>query len=395
MSDTSAGRFNIGKDRSTVVWLGATIGILTVVALYDQVFGPHTADITDIYDHLLVVKDMTPHGPWNLYSLFFLLVYVLSFGSKEYLVLAVVGTVVITASVIAKGILSYFVLRRVTPNRLLAAYLSLGLILVMSLPNWWKPEQLYLDKIVPTLWFNSTAMLTMPFAILLFFTTVKWLKEGSIRTLFWLSLFSVLSVLTKPNYILAFLPVLGLVVVTQAAINRRADTFRNVLWLVGLSAVVGGILYIQSTEPVSSGPFGNPNATEESVHIVLAPFAVWRVYSPNIPASLLLSIAFPLGVALLYFKESKRDVSILLAWGVLVVAIAQYALLAETGERFADANWIWASNIAMYLVFLVSTVVLLAQPRSKRFYFLSALLALHIAAGVYYYARVALGLGYY
>jgi hypothetical protein len=102
-----------------------------------------------------------------------------------------------------------------------------------------------------------------------------------------------------------------------------------------------------------------------------------------------------LGVVLLYFKESKRDVSILLAWGVLVVAIAQYALLAETGERFADANWIWASNIAMYLVFLVSTVVLLAQPRSKRFYFLSALLTCHIAAGVYYYARVAIGLGYY
>jgi hypothetical protein len=47
------------------------------------------------------------------------------------------------------------------------------------------------------------------------------------------------------------------------------------------------------------------------------------------------------------------------------------------------------------LLFLVSTVVLLAQPRSKRFYFLGSLLALHVAAGIYYYARVALGMGYY
>src|SRR6202011_3196461 len=108
MSDLSAGRFSPGKDRVVVVWLGVVIGILTVVAIYEQVFGPHTTDITDIYDHLLVVKDMTTHCPWNLYSLFFLLVYVLSFGWKQSLTLAVVGTAVITASVIAKGILSYF-----------------------------------------------------------------------------------------------------------------------------------------------------------------------------------------------------------------------------------------------------------------------------------------------
>jgi len=395
MSDLGVGRFSPGKDRVVVVWLGVVIGILTVVAIYEQVFGSHTTDITDIYDHLLVIKDMSPHGPWNLYSLYFLLVYALSFGSKDYIVLALTGTAVITASVIAKGILSYFVLRRATPNKLLAALLSLALIVVMSLPNWWKPEQLYLDKIVPTIWFNSTAMLTMPFAILLFFATIKWFNQDTIGNFCWVGLFSLLSVLTKPNYILAFLPVLGLVALVQAAIRRNRSGFQNLLLLVGLSALVGGILYIQSTEPVSSGPFGNPNASEESVHIAFAPFAVWRLYSPNVPVSLLLSVAFPLGVILLYYQEVKTDVSVLFAWGVFLVATAQYALLAETGERFADANWIWASNIAMYLVFLVSTVVLLAQPRSKRFYFLGALLALHVAAGIYYYARVALGMGYY
>jgi hypothetical protein len=128
---------------------------------------------------------------------------------------------------------------------------------------------------------------------------------------------------------------------------------------------------------------------------MLAPFEVWRLYSPNIPVSLLLSIAFPLGVAVLYFKEIKTDVSVLLAWGVLVVAIAQYALLAETGERFTHANWIWASNFAMYVVFLVSTVVLLTQPRTMRFYFSMTLLAFHVIIGVCYYAKIALGLGFY
>jgi hypothetical protein len=395
MPDSSARSFNNGKDTAAITWLGAIIGILTVVALYEQVFGPHTKDITDIYDHLLVVRDMTPHGPLNLYSLFFLLVYILSFGSKDYIVLALVGTAVITASVIAKGILSYFVLRKATPSIWLAAGASLALILVMSLPNWWKPDQLYLDKIVPTIWFNSTAMLTMPFAIWLFYAVVRWLEQATTSRFLWVVVASILSVLTKPNYMLAFLPVLGGVALVRVLISRNVTAFRNLGLVAGLTALVGVILYIQSKEPVSSGPFGNPDAAEESVHVVFAPLAVWRLYSPNIPVSLFLSVVFPLGVAVLYFSEIKRDTSVVLAWAVLLVAIAQYALLAESGERFMDANWIWASNFAMYLVFLVSTAVLLAQRRSRRFYFLAVLFGLHLASGIYYYARVALGLGYY
>jgi hypothetical protein len=395
MPNLSARRFNSGKETAAIAWLGAIIGIITVVALYEQIFGAHVEDITDIYDHLLVVKDMGPDGPWNLYSLFFLLVYILSFGSKDYIVLALAGTAVITASVIAKGILSYFVLRKATPSIWLAALMALALILVMPLPNWWRPEQLYLDKIVPTIWFNSTAMLTMPFAIWLFFAAAKWLKEGTTSSFLWVLVSAVLSVLTKPNFILAFLPVLGGVVLARALVSRSATSFWKLLLVIGLAALVGLILYIQSKEPVSSGPFGNPNAAEESVHVGFAPLAVWRLYSPNIPVSLLLSVVFPLGVAVLYFNEIKRDTSVLLAWAVLLVAIAQYALLAETGQRFIDANWIWASNFAMYLVFLVSTAVLLAQRRSTRFYFLAVLFGLHLASGIYYYARVALGLGYY
>jgi hypothetical protein len=377
------------------IWFGIAIATMTVVVLYPQIFGPHKVYIADIYAHLLVVRDMTPSGPWHLYSVFFALVYVLSFGSKNYDVIAIVATVVLTASVVAKGLITYFVLLKAAATRRQAALLSFALMLIAPLPNWWKPDWIYIDKIVPNIWFNSTAMLTMPFAILLFYATIKWLEDRTIRSFVWIAIFSILSVLTKPNYILAFLPVLGIFAVINGVVGRRRGWIRDVLLVTALLLVVFGILYIQSIEPISSGPSENPNASNEVVQVMLAPFEVWRLYSPNIPVSLLLSIAFPLGVAVLYFKEIKTDVSVLLAWGVLVVAIAQYALLAETGERFTHANWIWASNFAMYVVFLVSTVVLLTQPRTMRFYFSMTLLAFHVIIGVCYYAKIALGLGFY
>jgi hypothetical protein len=377
------------------ILLGIALAIMTVGALYRQVFGSHTAYITDIYEHVLTVRDMTASGPWHVYSLFFALVYALSCGSKNYGVIAIVAIVVLTTSIVAKGLITYFVLLKAAATRMHAALLSLALAVVAPLPNWWKPRDIYVDKIVPNIWFNSTAMLTMPFAILLFYTAIKWLETRTIRSFMWVAIFSLLSVLTKPNYILAFLPVLGIIVLINWVVAERRNWMREILLITALSLVLCAVLYIQSVEPIPVGPSGNPSALNERVHVVFAPFAVWHLYSPNIPVSLLLSIAFPLGVTASYFKEVKNDATVLLAWGVLVVAIAQYAFLAEPGISFTAANWIWASNFAMYLVFLVSVVVLLTRPRSKRFYFLMTLLALHLVFGVYYYAKIALGLGFF
>jgi hypothetical protein len=394
MSDSSVRRSDRG-DIAAIVWLGIIIGILTVVALYEQVFGSHTADITDIYDHLLLVKDLSTKGTgWNLYSLFFALDYLLSFGSKNYDVIAWVGVSILTASVIAKGLLSYFVIRKAPCGQVSSALASLALILIMPLPDWWKPSVLYLDKIAPTIWFNSTAMLAVPFAILLFFAALKWLDEPTIPRFLWVGLFSLLSVLSKPNYVLAIAPVVGAVVVIKAGVQRKPQIIRACFLYAGLTLVLAAVLGFQYYDTTSSGPWADAVTGKQTTHIILAPFAVWSLYSPNIPVSLLLSIAFPISVVAVYFEQVRPNVTLGLAWVVLVVALLQYVLFAEGGELFWDANWIWGSNIAVYIVFLVSTAVFLAQPRSPRFYFVLILFSLHLAAGIYYYVKVALGLGY-
>jgi hypothetical protein len=322
-----------------------------------------------------------------------LLVYALSLGTGDLFGINCAALVVLTLSVVAKGVLSYFIIQDATHRRLTAAFVSIALVLVMPLPNWWKPEQIYLDKIAPNFWFNSTSILAMPFAILLFFSALTWLRTLSFRSWLWLLIFSLLSVLTKPNYVLAFMPAFGVATLIRVAVVRGTQTGRSLWFFAGLASLIICILGLQYADTYM-GSSGTTSFSGESTHVIIAPFAVWKLYSPNIPASLLLSIAFPLSVVVLYFREVKTNPMVLLAWGVWAVAVLQYVLLAESGEYLADGNWGWGSNIAMYIVFLVSAMVFLSRPRSPRYYLAAVLFALHIATGIYYFTKIARGVGY-
>jgi hypothetical protein len=379
-----------------LVWLGIIVAVLTLIILYPQVLVHQNEEFNDVYEQIQAVQAISDHGPWNLYSIFYLLVYTLSFGSRNIYILIYVTIGLLMASVTAKWLLSYYVLEKTSHSRLLAMFISLGLVLVMPLPNWWKPDQIYIDKIAPNIWFDATTILTTPFAILLFFSALRWLEALTLRTFIWVAVSTLLSVLTKPNYVLAFYPILGLVVLIRAASKGRHDTRRALLLYTGLGLVLCGILYFQYLDTIAKGGvWADPSVSKGSAHVVFAPLAVWSLYSPNIPASLLLSLVFPLSVVALYFKEVKTNAGIGLAWSVLAIAILQYALLAETGTNFGAANWSWGSNIAMYLLFLVSASVVVSQQRSPRFYFVMTFFCLHLVSGIYHYVKLTLGGGYF
>jgi hypothetical protein len=381
------------KSRAVVILLGAVIAALALGVLYMPIFGPQTRDLGDLHDHLVVVQHMGSEWAGNIYSLFFLLAYALSLGSKDLYIISCVATVLLTICVVAKTVISYAVIEKAAGNSIKAAVISLALCLVMPLPSWWNPSEFFLDKIAPNVWFNATAIVTVPFAILLFFAALQWLESRTFRTFAWVVVFSVLSVLTKPNYILTFFPLLSLIVLTRALVERRSAAVRALLWLGGLGVLLGGILLVQYSACVTSGPWAGPS--QESGHIAFSPFAVWSLYSPNIPASILLSVAFPLAVLVLYFREAKQDRAVLFAWASVAIAVFEYALLAETGETFPDQNWIWGSNVAMYLLFLVSARLWVSQRSSWKFYWVALVFGLHFGAGIYYYLKLAGGIDYF
>jgi hypothetical protein len=394
MHDAAASAFPKSKSHLGVVVLGTVTAVLTMGVLWIPIFGPQTRDLGDLNDHLLVVQHFRTAWLGNIYSLFFPLTYLLSFGSEDMRTISCVATVLLIASVVAKAVVTYGFVAKGAPDSTRAALVSLLLCLVMPLPNWWKPGVIYLDKIAPNVWFNATTILAMPFAIALFLSALRWLAAPTPHNFAWVALFSVFSVITKPNYVLAFIPLLGLIVSVRAVAVRNWLSIRSSLLLSGLILLISGILVAQYVACVDSGPWSGSGSGRSS-HIAFAPFAVWSLYSPNIPASFLLSIAFPMTVTALYLKESQQDLAMRLAWAGLGAAVLQYALLAETGEVFPDQNWIWGSNVAMYLLFMASARLSLSQRRSWRFDLVALVFIFHVGAGIYYYLKLAFGVDYF
>lgn len=118
--------------------------------------------------------------------------------------------------------------------------------------------------------------------------------------------------------------------------------------------------------------------------ILVAPFAVWSLYSPHIALSLLLSLLFPLGVVVLAWPAVRRAPVLAFAWSVLGVAVAQMALLGEQGPRFPHGNFFWGAYAASFVVFLESAIVLAHEPDSWRTKLAWGLLAAHASSGVLY-----------
>src|SRR5580700_1836 len=105
MNKSNASFFGRHDDRSVTIGLAVVIVLLSVIAFYPQIFG---INVTDMHNHLLSVQEMSRRWQWNLYSLFYLLVYALSLGTGDLFGINCAALVVLTLSVIAKGVLSYF-----------------------------------------------------------------------------------------------------------------------------------------------------------------------------------------------------------------------------------------------------------------------------------------------
>src|SRR5262245_28720283 len=203
----------------------------------------------------------------------------------------------------------------------------------------------------------------MPFAAGNFLLAMAYERRRTARLALALGMAMLASALAKPNYVIALGPCLAGVAVWR--LGRS-------LWLRDVAALKTQVAHATlAFTPVVLGLAGQyalmfGGHSVDSDRVLFAPFKVWGLYSPNVPASILLGIAFPLVTAVLYPRETSSDRPTLMAWAVLTVAVAQFALFAE--ERcLPSANFAWGSYFADYVLFLMACALLMKQPVSWRF----------------------------
>ena len=237
----------------------------------------------------------------------------------------------------------------------------------------------------PNQWHSPTTLFSKPFALLLLGLgpMVVWpahdTRAGRTRILACAALV-VMSVLVKPNFIMAFLPALG----ALAVLNWRHTDWR---WLgLGIALPAVAVLawqyaaaYTQSTEGAS---------------VILAPLYVIGLRSPNDLVTLgwhfAASVLFPLA-AVACFRSVRADRRVQLGWVTFLIGAAIAYLLAES-TRADHGNFLWSGQLAAFVLFAASAVAVLraaatggaGASRLGRFALCGSVFLWHVTSGILY-----------
>jgi hypothetical protein len=350
---------------------------ISLPAFFQQTLGTGGSDIPT---HFGIARD-TQIYPYATYSILSAFVGGLFWAGANSLTVGWIAIVLLSACVALKGMLSFDVLSNGNERSILPACIAIALAFVMPIVNWWNYKSVYLGQIAPTIWHNSTTILVMPVVILLFSASSRWLGAPSTRNAVVTSVLCALSAIIKPSYAIALLPVL-VPWYCYKVFTTGMSALRLAGHLVILIGPVIGVLLVQWLLIASY------------TAITIAPFGVWALYSPNPLASLMLSVAFPVAVSLLYRERWHGNVAFALAWAVFAAALMEFIVLAEDGVRFNHANFLWGAGMALYLVFLTCADVLFRQAMSVRFLLALTLFLMHLASGLYFFWRIVSGQGY-
>ncbi|MGA7729694.1 MAG: hypothetical protein WCD37_00330 [Chloroflexia bacterium] len=239
------------------------------------------------------------------------------------------------------------------------------------------PHELYKGYIATNVYHNPTITLAKPLALALFIVMLlvfhgaalqkpsqrlaqrqgapvaygarRWLIIAAV------ALLAVLSALAKPSFTLCLLPSIGIYV---AVCLVRKARFDYPLLFAGIVLPSICVLLWQYTFTYSDPEFQSQSS------IIFAPFLVFGHYVATFGDGVIrfvMSIAFPAVVALLYLKEVLHDRALRLAWLLFWVGAAYSYLLAETGERATDGNFLWCAQIALYIVFVFTVRFMLLK----------------------------------
>jgi hypothetical protein len=289
------------------------------------------------------------------------------------------AAVVLALAVALRGGLTYRELSSALPPGE-TAVVCFALAFVMALPNWWNFPAVYLGQVHPNIWHNPTAVFAAPFAVLVFLAALRYWDAPGIGAAAAVGVWSALCALAKPNYLLAFLPCFGPVLLLLLAPLARRRQLAPAAGFGQFLAAFGPPLCVLALQYYWS--YGGDS------RVVWAPLAAWSLHTSHMPESAALGLAYPLVVAACYPRQLASDRRALFAWCVLAAAVAQYALLAEEpAERFRAGNFGWALVPASYIVFMESCRLVGRHPRDYRWSVCAAVLALHAASGCFYLIR--------
>lgn len=348
---------------------------------------------SDILEHARIARDQINQGLWYTYTLWYPLEYLASGGSESLRLMRLSSITLLSFFTLLKVFIIFYSASRYLKSKEVASIIAIAAIVVMPLLDPNNPKDLFLGQISPNQWHNSTTLMSAPFVVLMFLLTIQFLSSMTVKNAIFVSMAIFITAAIKPNYVLAFLPVVGFwILISFFKKQISLKKFFTVLLTIFLPTII--LLTYQYLAIF--------NSTEvRDTHIGIALFAVWKTYSTNIFYSILLSICGPLLVLFSLPRNRRFSANLLLAWSCLIMSTVFFAVLAEinnNGEINGAGNWGWAMITSSGVVFWISMLELakywLASPQSKTQVALIGLASLalifHVCSGIFYLTNVGL-----
>ena len=223
------------------------------------------------------------------------------------------------------------------------AVLTLMLCLVSSVYVPYLSQHFYAGQGTPNVWHNPTSLAAKPFSFLALILCPLLLETRKIKVaallIFVMGFLLCLTSLTKPNFVMAFVPALPV----YCLLFHRKQVSPWVYSFLVCCPLLLILFYQYMQQYVDNAQTGS----------VMFRFGSNWEFTPGFLLRILLLPLFPLVTLVMYPKIlSNRLFSLsLIAFGIAVI---QSCTLAESGNRFAHGNFSWGKLIIAPMLFVVS-----------------------------------------
>lgn len=251
----------------------------------------------------------------------------------------------------------------------------------------------YVSYQAGNIWHNSTyqCMKVLALAAVLCYLELEKGYREQIAAKQWLTFALLLVICTgiKPSFLTVFAPAL--------ALKLLWDLFHKVpfkqIFVFGCAVLPAcGVVLWQNAVL-----FGE----ETGQGFAFRPWFTFSLHADCPKVAVLCSIAFPLVVAVCSLKELFWDKKYFFGWLMAGIGFLEALLLAETGSRANDGNFLWGYSFAIFYIFVLSFVKWLKlgsgskKTQKAAFAGCGVILIYQLYCGVVFFVRLLMGETYF
>lgn len=382
-----------------ILWAGVLIyGGFCLFLHYKQTFHvegmPYESDLP--YHISMAVDD---NWAYSLTGLLYRLFFATGFGNlltATFLALATVATIFVTY-LLLKELCHKCGLDAISQPLLIVCAFLTNIVMPFHLD--WAYYRWYIGWQSASVWHNSTytcmkLLGTLVFLVYLRLET-KYRDGLSVKDWLLMAFLFILVNAVKPSFILVFAPAM--------AIYLLVDLFQRVkfgkIFIFGLTVIPSLLVVLWQNAVLFGEDTGNG--------IIFAYAHTMSLHGTHPKVSLVLSVAFPVFVALFLWKEFFKDKWYRFCYIVWGMGLFQYMFLAEDGARARDGNFNWGYAFGIFLIMVASVVKLLQVYRQPegifankviRYLFLGCSTAIFLYqcyCGLYFFSQLCQGVTYW